>query len=257
MKHLIYIALFLCGSIFAQEKGLFEQATTAYSEENYQAAIEKYEQILSNGRTSVSVYYNLANAHYKLGHVAPSIYYYEKALQLQPNDEDVKNNLAFAQKMTVDAIEPAPKNKISKLIDNTIAIFDYNEWAWITVIFSVFFAALILGYYFAISPQRKRLFFIPAIGSFALGIVAVIFANLRYTSQQNNQFAIIFAQEAKVKAEPSQRSNEVFLLHEGTKVKIKETFGNWYEIKLADGKQGWIAEGEVKKLWFTWHKKFS
>lgn len=248
MKQLIYIALFLCGSLFAQEKSLFEQATTAYSEGNYQAAIEKYEQILGNERASVSVYYNLANAHYKLGHVAPSIYYYEKALQLQPNDEDVKNNLAFAQKMTVDAIEPAPKSKISKFIDNTIATFGHDEWAWATVVFSILFMVFILGYYFAISPKRKRLFFIPAVCSFVLGIVAVIFANLRYTAQQNNQFAIVFAQEAEIKAEPSARSSEVFMLHEGTKVKVKENFGDWLQIELPDGKQGWVEEGEVKKL---------
>lgn len=248
MKNIIYIFLFSFGSLFAQEQGLFEQATNAYSEGDYQTSIEKYEQILNNGRTSVALYYNLANAHYKLDHVAPSIYYYEKALQLQPNDEEVKNNLAFAQKMTVDAIEQQTKTGVSKFVNNLIASLSFDAWAWAAVVFSMLFAVLILGYYFAVSSKRKRLFFIPAMGCLIFGIASMIFANDRYTTQQNNQFAIVFSQEASVKSEPNLRSGQVFLLHEGTKVRVKENFGDWLEIELADGKQGWIKKEKVKKL---------
>lgn len=248
MKYFIYIFLLAAGSLFGQDKNLFEQATKAYAEGDYKAAVENYEQILESGKTSVAVYYNLANAHYKLDQVAPSIYYYEKALQLRPNDEDVKNNLAFAQKMTIDAIEPIERTDLSKMVNKVIASFGYDSWAWTAVVFSILFALLILGYYFASTSKRKRLFFVPAIGCFVLAILAVIFANSRYTMQQNNQFAIVFAQEAPVKAEPSARSDQVFLLHEGTKVKVKEDFGDWFEIKLVDGKQGWIKKEKVRKL---------
>lgn len=248
MKTIIYLLFFSFGSLFAQDQGLFQQATQAYSEGNYKVSIEKYEQILENGRTSVAVYYNLANAHYKLNQVAPSIYYYEKALQLNPNDEEVKNNLAFAQKMTIDVIEPIQKSDFSKRIDKLVSSFSFDNWAWATVVFSFLFALFILGYYFAGSSKRKRVFFIPAMLCLVFGIASIIFANLRHSTQQNNQYAIVFAQEAKVKSEPNSRSEEVFLLHEGTKVKVKENFGGWLEIKLADGKQGWIKKEKVKKL---------
>lgn len=248
MKCLFYIFLIFSGSLFAQEKTVFEQATEAYSNEKYQQAIANYEQILENGKTSVAVYYNLANAHYKLDHIAPSIYYYEKALQLKPNDKDVLNNLAFAKKMTIDAIEPLPKTGFSKWVGQLIGIFGFDTWAWIAVFFSVLFALLILGYYFAGSSKKKRLFFVPAMFCLVLGVLSFFFANARQNVLQTNQFAIVFAQETNVNSEPSSQSELVFLLHEGTKIEVNEAFGDWLQIELADGKQGWVKKGAVKKL---------
>ena len=90
-----------------------------YNEGKYAEAISLYESILATKKHSAALYFNLANAHYKLNHIAPSIYYYEKALQLNPNDSDIKNNLAFAQNMTIDAINDVPEVGFSKLINNT------------------------------------------------------------------------------------------------------------------------------------------
>ncbi|MFD2434094.1 tetratricopeptide repeat protein [Mesonia maritima] len=115
MKNLIYIfVFFFFGIISAQNAdALFEKATAQYNDGNYDAAISSYEQILKEEKVSASLYYNLANAHYKLNHIAPSIYYYEKALQLNPNDADIKNNLEFAENMKIDAIEEVPKTGLA------------------------------------------------------------------------------------------------------------------------------------------------
>lgn len=248
MKNIIYIFLFSFGNLFAQSGSLFEQATKAYSEGNYAQAIENYHQILESGKTSAAVYYNLANSHYQLDHVAESIYFYEKALQLKPNDGDILNNLAFAERKTIDAIETVPKTGISELFDDMLSFMGYDGWAWTAVIASVLFALLFLGYWFSRSPTRKRMFFVPAMFCLFIGLASFIFANLRLENAKNRQFAIIFAAEAQVKSAPNQRSELVFLLHEGTKVRVLEDFGEWYEIKLSDGKQGWLQKQEVKKL---------
>ncbi len=248
MKNLLYIILFSCGSLFAQAPNLFDQATKDYSSGDYQAAIQKYEKILGNGKTSGALYYNLANAHYKLNHIAPSIYYYEKALQLQPNDEDVLNNLAFAKKMTIDAINEVPKTGFSEWMNQLISIFKTDVWAWMAVVLSILCATFILGYYFARSSNRKRLLFGLGMVFLVLGIISVVFANIRHDLKQNVQYAIVFSEEAPVNSEPDSRGDQVFLLHEGTKVRIKEAFGDWFEIKLSDGKEGWIGKSDVKKL---------
>lgn len=248
MKKLVYILFLFCGSLIAQNQELFDQATKAYASGDYQSAIQDYEKILANGEASAALYYNLANAHYKLNHIAPSIYYYEKALQLKPNDEDVLNNLAFAQKMTIDAIDTVPKTGFSEWMHQLISSFDADVWGWAAVCCSVLFAVFILAYYFASSSSRKRLFFGLAFLFFAFGIVSVVFANIRVNIQKNTQYGIIFSEEAPVNSEPNSRSDQVFLLHEGTKVKIIASFGDWFEIKLSDGKQGWLEKSDVRKL---------
>lgn len=248
MKHLIYIFLFFSGSLFAQSEVLFDEAAKAYSEGNYQRAIDNYEQILENGETSAALYFNLGNAHYQLDHVAESIYFYEKALQLKPNDPAILNNLKFSQQKTIDAIESLPKTGMGKIFEDMLSFLSYDGWAWVAVVGSLLFALFFLAYYFSKTPFRKRMFFIPAMICLFIGLGSFIFANLRLENTKNRQFAIIFAAEAQVKSAPNQGSELVFLLHEGTKVRVMEDFGEWYEIQLPDGKSGWLQKQEVRKL---------
>jgi len=248
MKKIVYL-LFICFfSLSAQNKDLFQEANTAYNEGNYSEAINDYEHILKNGETSAELYYNLANAHYKLTHIAPSIYYYEKALQLDPGDPDVKNNLEFAQKMLIDEIEIVPKTGLSKILNKLISVLSFNGWAWTAVIGSSLFAAFFLLYYFSNSSSRKRLFFTTSIIALILMLSALIFAYQQQEYQKNLQFAVIFSEEAVVRNEPTLRGNEILTLHEGTKVKILETFQNWIKFELANDIQGWMDKSDVKLL---------
>ena len=84
----------------------FEAGNSEYAKNNFEAAIMNYKNVLESGYSSAAVYYNLGNANYKLNRIAPSVYNYEKALLLKPNDAEIKNNLQFAQNMTIDAITP-------------------------------------------------------------------------------------------------------------------------------------------------------
>ncbi|VAV85262.1 Aerotolerance protein BatE, partial [hydrothermal vent metagenome] len=50
-------------------------------------------------------------------------------------------------------------------------------------------------------------------------------------------------------SEPNLRSETAFVLHEGTKVQILETYNkNWTKVKIANGKTGWIANADIKPL---------
>ena len=106
-----YLLSIICiGSASAQSNAeLFAQAGSAYNRGDWQEAIDNYRRILSKGEASASLYYNLANAYYKTEDVAHSIYYYEKALELSPEDKAIQNNLKYAQQMALDEIVPLPK----------------------------------------------------------------------------------------------------------------------------------------------------
>ena len=250
MKKISYLFLLLFYGIplLAQNNDLFQQANTAYNEGNYQEAIQNYESIIENGETSAELYFNLANAHYKLNHIAPSIYYYEKALLLNPGDSDFKNNLEFARNMAVDEIEVVPKTGLSKIMNNLISVLSFNGWAWVAVIASIMFATLFLLYYFSGTSGIKRLFFTTSIIALMLMISSLIFAYQQQEYSKNSRFAIIFSEEASVRNEPSLRSNEILVLHEGTKVKVLETFQNWIKFELANEIQGWMDKSEVRFL---------
>lgn len=249
MKHVLYIFTFLFSiGIFAQNTAVFEQGNTLYNEGRYAEAIEKYDAVLETENHSAALYFNLANAHYKLNNIAPSIYFYEKALQLAPNDDDIKNNMAFSKNMTIDAVDVIPEVGFSKLIKNASNLYSFDTWAKASVVFVLCFVILFLMYYFAYSTGKKRLAFIGSNVSLLLLVVSLAFAFHKYGLDKNNKPAIVFAQESKVKSEPNARSEEAFRLHEGTKVQILDTVNNWKKIKLSDGKTGWISNEDIKAL---------
>jgi len=249
MKHIIYIfTLFLSFGSIAQNESTFKEANALYNDGKYYDAITKYESILKTGQHSAALYFNLANSHYKLNNIAPSVYYYEKALQLSPNDPEIKNNLVFANNMTIDAIEEVPEVGISKFWNNMVNILSFDGWAKLTIVLMLLFVGLFITYYFAFATQRKRLAFIGSTMSVCLMLLSLTFAFQKYNMVQKDRPAIVFSQEAKVKSEPNLRSTEAFKLHEGTKVQILDTVNNWKKIKLVDGKTGWISSDDIKAL---------
>lgn len=249
MKHFIYILAFLISNIgFGQNEQLFEQGNDLYNKGDFEDAITKYESIIESGEHSAALYFNMANAHYKLNHIAPSIYYYEKALRLSPNDKEINNNIAFARNMTIDAIDKTPEFGFAKFSKKVTNWLSYENWAKLSILLMVLFVIFYLIYYFNYGSTKKRVAFITAITFLILACSSVALAFNNYHLTKNDQPAIVFAKESQVKSEPNLRSSESFKLHEGTKVQILDTVNHWKKIQLADGKTGWIPADAIKAL---------
>ena len=249
MKQVIYILVILISIVGnTQNSAIFEQANALYNDGKYAESIDKYSTILDTDKHSTELYFNLANAHYKLNNIAPSIFFYEKALQLSPNDEEIKNNLAFAKNMTIDAIDNIPLTGFSKIVNQVTNTMSFDNWAKLAVGFVFCFVILFLLYYFAYSTVNKRLAFIGSLTTLSLMFITLAFTFHKYNLVKNDRPAIIFEQESKIKSEPNSRSEESFRLHEGTKVQVLDTVKNWSKIKLSDGKTGWVSSDEIKVL---------
>ncbi len=249
MRQMIYIFCFLLTwNGLAQNEPIFEQGKEMYKAEKYQQALEQWNKILDNEAHSAALYFNLGNAHYKMNNIGESIYYYEKALQLSPNDSEIKNNLAFAQNATVDDIEPLPETIFSKWYSNLSGILTYNGWAVLSVLFSIGFVFLFLVYYISITEGRKRLFFTGSLIVLGLLMVSFTMAFLMYDQAKNDHPAIIFSEKIEVRSEPNLGSEVSFSLHEGTKVQIISRDSDWVRITIPDGKDGWIPNSDLKEL---------
>lgn len=227
---------------------LFYEANDFYKNEQFSKAIELYHQIELKGKISIELYYNLANSYYKTNKVGPAIYYYEKALKIDPSNEDAMNNLIFAKRLALDNIQEIPKNIFQKINANYLQKLSYNQWAIVSVVFSFLACILFLLFYFANSPTIKRTYFGTSIFSFLLLLISFSITYNQYSFFKNNKEAIVFEETSTVKNAPTFNSEDVFILHEGTKVIVLDAIDNWKKIKLADGKQGWIIAKEIKEL---------
>ena len=250
-RSLIVILALICSAFLASAQTpqqLFETGNSQYAQNNFEEAIKNYEQVLDAGYESAELYYNLANANYRVNRIAPSVSDYEKALVLKPNDKAIKNNLQFAQNMTVDAITPLPENTFKKWWNQLLNLFSLDGWAIITVVLIMLFTLSFLVYYFGNKTVLKRSFFTIAFVSLGLGLLSLTLAFQAQSNEKNKRFAVVFSPEAEIKNAPNIGSDEVFVLHEGTKVRVIEEQGDWQMIRLADGQEGWIPKADVKLL---------
>ncbi len=249
MKRFIVILLYGFSIFsFSQNDQNFKKANTLYNEGKYAEAIDNYMRILENNVHSAELYYNLGNAHYKLNNIAPSVYYYEKALQLNPNDSDIKNNIAFAQNMTIDAIDTLPEVGFSKIITSVINTASVDTWSKTAIGAVMCFVLLFLLYYFSYNTNIKRTAFISSSISLLIVCLSVLIAYQKDYLDKKDNPAIVFAPESRVKTDPNKSSEEVFRLHEGTKVQVLETYNDWKKIKLSDNSTGWVPSEDIKLL---------
>lgn len=231
----------------AQESTL-EEAEEAYAKEDYTQAIELYESVLKSYGESAMVYYNLGNAYYKAGKVAPAILNYERALLLNPGDSDTRFNLQVARQKTVDKIEPIGEFFLTRWIGTVEDVYSADGWAkWGVASFVLFIGCLVL-FFFSKWIRLKKIGFFAGICFLLISLVANLFADSQQDKLLHRADAIVFASTVTVKSSPDASGTDLFILHEGTKVTIKSTLGEWSEIQLEDGNVGWMPSKEIQQI---------
>jgi tetratricopeptide (TPR) repeat protein len=248
VRKLTILTYLVCTLGFSQNEQLFEEATALYNQGEYTKAADNYLKILDNREHSAELYFNLGNTYYKLNKIAPSIYYYEKALLLKPNDRDIRNNLAYAQNMTLDAIEPLPQTTISKMYNQLTTYLSFDQWAYVAVGFMMLFVCCYIAFYYFKFSSQKRIAFISSLVFLLFTIIAVMLAYIQFSNFKSEQPAIVFSEEVGVKSEPNNRGQAIFTLHAGTKVNVLEQLNDWKKIAIADGTTGWIPSEDIKVL---------
>ena len=232
----------------ASMESLFKEGNSAYNKAEYQKAISLYEQTLKMGQFSAELYYNLGNSYYKLNNIAESIYYFEKAKQLDPNDEDIVINSNFAKNMTIDAIEKLPESQIVTIQKKIYGIFNFSYWSYMTVILFWLFTGLFLMYLFIKSASLKQTFFFSAFGILIFFMISFLITYSIEEKEKNTNFAILFSNQIDIWSEPNQQAELLFSLHEGTKVEVLDILENWKKIRIANGSEGWIENASLRYL---------
>ena len=226
----------------------FAKANQAYTAENYEMAVTNYKEVLKTGVHSVDTYFNLGNSHYKLNQVGPAIYNYEKALILDPENEDVLNNLQFAKQMRIDAVEAMPENELESKLSSVSKSLSIDEWAYLSIILIIITVLLFVFYHYCQTAGKKRLFFILMVLLGISTVMAIIIGFYAQDDLNNQQYAIVYTTEFTAREEPKTNSNASFVIHEGTKVEVLEEFNDWVRISLENGSKAWVSKETIKKL---------
>ena len=224
------------------------EADSAYVRGEYQLAITDYEALLKQGG-SAELYYNLGNAYYRTENITKAVLNYERALLLSPGDPDIRFNLQIARSKTIDKIVPESEMFFITWYHALVNLMSVDAWARMALISLALVIMLLLVYLFASRIWLRKVGFF---GGILLLIVFVLSNLFAWQQKQNLLFrkgAIITASSVTVKSTPAKNGTDLFILHEGTKVNITDgSMRGWLEIRIADGKEGWIERNKLEEI---------
>jgi tetratricopeptide (TPR) repeat protein len=249
MKKFIYTIMFAALSLAVSAQTDKVAADSAYVKGDYKAAIEIYESLAANNGESADVYYNLGNAYYKSENIAKAVLNYERALLLNPDDEDIRFNLELARSKTVDKVAPEYKFFLMEWLESIINLLSISAWSILAVVSFVVMLLTLLLFLFGKSVSTKKTGFIIALFSLFITIFANLSALHRYHYLTERNDAVIMEPSVTAKSTPSNSGTELFVIHEGRKVKISDdSMREWTEIELEDGNKGWIPSSSLERI---------
>ena len=251
MRYFLFIILFsfVSSGLMAEVQQVYMlKANKAYSEGAFTTAAELYQKVIASGYESPELYYNLGNSYFKLNEFASAILWYERAKRIDPGNEDINFNLNVANNKIADKIEPLPELLHKRWYFAMVRLFSVDAWAITGIVLLIL--ALSCGSVYLIS----RVLLLRKIGFWAgfiilfIALISFLFACSGYTALKSTNEAIVFTPTITVKSSPDEKSTDLFVVHEGTKVRLLDNISGWYEIKIANGSVGWLPISALEKI---------
>lgn len=243
------IFLLFASFAFADDPAmLFQQGNQAYQAGDYAQAAAAFERIIALKKENWQVYYNLGNAYFKQRKTGLAILNYERALSRNRSNEDLQFNLALANLAITDRILEPPRSVVVAWLTGALNFFSHEQAAgWALV----FWWGALLGVIFLWAAKQDTLRRVGRVAAWSCGAFCLFFAlvfALQWYEQSTEQYGIVMEQRVVARSSPGADATEVFIIHEGAKVKLQEQNGAWQRIRLADGKVGWLKAESLAKI---------
>ena len=250
--NIIIISLILNLSLYAEgldREYIFKKGVSAYAAENYNEAVSIFTDMMKSGKVSWELYYNLGNSYYRLGNLGQAIQYWEKAKLLAPSQPDINYNLSVAEQLLVDKVV-LPKMfplfkwyaQMQKQLPLNTAIMSIGILILLMVLILI-----MLRYRDRNKTNARKAPYIAVLSVFLSLILIFTFVTVNTAyKRKNERYAIILKPEVHILSEPDEDATVLFILHEGSKVKINKNIEDiWSNISYFDDKVGWIPHSAI------------
>ena len=246
---LALLLLPLAGNAADYADSLWTVGTQAYAEGRFEDARNSWMQLSSAGLASPELYTNIGDACFKAEDYAHAILYYERALKLDPSYGDARHNLEFARTLVQDRIEAVPEFFLVTWMRRLGWKLSSDAWAALALVLFAGFLAMLLLFLLGRTPGARKAGFFTGIALLLLSAGAVGFASWQKRDYMRADTAVVVNPVVSVKSAPGAGdARDLFVLHEGTTLRLLDSVGGWVNIELADGRQGWMKQENLEKI---------
>lgn len=221
-KIIIMFLVFGCNFLFAQNdleniNNIFKNANDLYNKGSYIEANNLYLNLISSNVVSKDLYYNLASSYYEINSNGYAVLWYERALNIEPFDKEIKNNI----------------NKITERKDyDSFYIIAF----YISLVLFIFFSAFL----FVLFIKKKNINFLLLISC----VILLVFSIYSYNTIKSDYIIII--RNTNIYSGSSIKSDIVSSVYEGEKFRVIKESSNWYYVKGIS--KGWINKEDLEKI---------
>lgn len=236
------------GMLAANPQQAMQQANELYRQDNFAEAAQAYTDLWEQGFRSKALAYNLGNTYFRLDSLGKAVLFYERALRISPNDRAVKENLELLRSRIAEEEDELPVIgliRVWRALQNGISA---NAWTWLGLILVW---GGITGFVFwqigTLRKVRKRGFLI-GLGLLILSVLPFSLAWSRNYDETQKITVVVMANEVPLRTAASEGSESIIDLYLGTKATVTDSIGNWREILLSNGYQGWIPSDQIDEI---------
>lgn len=221
----------------------FQTGVDLYQKGSYPEAAAEFGRLAASGAESAAVYYNLANSWLKAGQIGKGAWAIERAFWLDPRDEDIRFNRALLRASLGENAVPD-----EGVLEPVRRVLDYVRTAEIELALRLSTLFLVLGllgfaYLRSFRPLFATFFWIVFLISIPVwGAGALRWSDVRFPA------AVIQEKEVFVRYGPGESNSKSYPLQEGARVRISKQSGDWFLVRLANGRSGWIPKSAVLKV---------
>jgi tetratricopeptide (TPR) repeat protein len=244
-------ALWAClaggGALAGPLEDRFDAAGRAYESGEFGDSAREYQALIDQGVRAPEVFYNLGNAAFRLGRLAEAILNYERALRLDPGDEDARHNLEFCRQRIADREEDRGHWVVSAYQGWTRAAgLDGEAW----LLLGLYLPGMVsLGIWIVARREvLRRSARFAALCLLGLALPAAAMVGLRATLAAGPPAAIIMVEKAEGRSGPGEDHAILFTVHEGLRVQVRNQSGAWAHVLLPNGINGWLPAASLQEI---------
>ena len=250
MKQLWLYILLISFSVpvLAEHDSLYVKAGKAYDEGAYELALDLYKEILDAGVEAPDLYFNMGNAAFRSNSIGYAVLYFEKALKMDPGHSDAAHNLEYVSRYKVDAFDEVPEFFLTTWTKKAVHAIPEKAWSSLALILFILTLLSLVLYLFTRSMALKKTAFFMTLIGLILFIFTFFSARAAHSNIVDPREGIVVSPSVTVRSTPSESGTGLFILHEGTRIDIQEDVSGWQNIRIIDGREGWIRAEDFEKI---------
>lgn len=237
----LFCAVFVPGSLQADNTAAFEKANQLYQNGKFKEAAQAYQELASGRDLSPALFYNLGNSFFRTGEIGQAILFYERALRLAPRDADIRANLAHVRGLLEYRVDDK-RNWYVRAAEEWLGYFRSEE---IFLVVMAVYLIFLLTAFFCLAYRRGMPWGWWRKTLLIVFLLTLGLAGAKQYDMEVMKDAIVIVEQAEVRYGPSVTDQIAFRLGEGLKAYVVDARRDWSRIVLVNHEGGWVKNSDI------------